>query len=168
MSGSPLRQCWTRPAVAVSSCCSVLLSFRNEVHPRGLSHLPEGSAQRAPSFLIAGPPSAASGEACPQHVLCSELGESQWLGFLGPGCSVIFLLQVYFHHQLVLDKKIQDRTGGREEASRRLASSVAPCISEQHTPEIVIFSAPLLFVCFSSPNLKRGFCMHPDNHLVNR
>lgn len=67
---------------------SELLSFRNEVHPRGLSHLPEGSAQRAPSFLIAGPPSAASGEACPQHMLCSELGESQWLGFLGPGCTV--------------------------------------------------------------------------------
>lgn len=102
------------------------------------------------------------------NMLCSELGESQWLGFLGPGCSFIFLLQVNFHHQLVLDKKIQDRTGGGEEASRWLASSVAPCISEQHTREIVLFSAPLLFVCFSSPNLKRGFCMHPDNHLVNR
>lgn len=76
--------------------------------------------------------------------------------------SFIFLLQVYFHRQLVLDKKIQDRTRGGEEASRWLASSMAFLSS---TPQRQLYFLPLFF---SSPNLKRGFCMNPGNRLVNR
>ena len=93
------------------------------------------------------------------NMLCSELGESQWLGFLGPGCTVsssycrfISTASLSWTRRFRTEQEV-----GRKKALRQLASSVAPCISEQHTPEIVIFSGPLLCVCFSSPSLKRGF-----------
>lgn len=139
--------------------------FWDRIHPLGLRHLPEDSAQRGPSLVICldgtASSSAASGGASPeQQAGCIDCVTVA--GFSDIVSKTQLPVAGSFHLQPILDMGIQGKTGaGSERAWRPLAPSATPFIPKQHTPEIVTFSAPLPYFCFSSPYPKNKCLPEP-------